>query len=98
MIVISKDLGVILDEDYKLVGEARTDVAEIDAEPITKAIDELELLSRDLLRLLDHKGASFSFKWLKVCRPSELADVAIGLLLGLLPFLILLIIKSVRGA
>jgi tetrahydromethanopterin S-methyltransferase subunit B len=52
-IQISPEYGIILDEDYKLVGEAREDVAIIDIGPLEEKVEEVELLAEELLSSLN---------------------------------------------
>ena len=89
-ILISRDLNVVLDEDFKLVGEARVDVAQLNLEPVIKAVEELDLLSRELLASLEPRTAP-----LISSRPRRegvyrlsgvMSNVALGFLIGSLAF------------
>ncbi|MGP3666918.1 MAG: tetrahydromethanopterin S-methyltransferase subunit MtrB [Candidatus Bathyarchaeota archaeon] len=51
--IISQDYNIILDENYMLIGEARRDIAILDIEPLTRKVEELDLLSLELLSSLD---------------------------------------------
>ena len=89
-ILISRELNVVLDEDFKLVGEARVDVAQLNLEPVIKAVEELDLLSRELLSSLEPRSAP-----LISSRPRRegvyrlsgiMSNVALGFLIGSLAF------------
>ena len=52
-IQISPKFGIILDENYKLVGKAREDVAILDIGPLEEKVEEVELLAKELLSSLN---------------------------------------------
>jgi len=52
-IQISPKFRIILDENYKLVGEAREDVAILDIESLEEKVNEVELLAKELLSSLN---------------------------------------------
>lgn len=100
-IVISSRMNIILDEDYRLIGEARTDVAYLNLEPLAKAVNELDLLSRELLASLDPKSSP-----LISTRPGRgglyryaglLSNIALGFLIGSLVFSLIIILTALRG-
>lgn len=56
-ILISPEFEIILDENYKLVGEARKDVAILDLTSLTRKVDEISSLSNELIKSLDPSTA-----------------------------------------
>jgi|YelNatPaOPRAMG01_1025707.scaffolds.fasta_scaffold115089_2 tetrahydromethanopterin S-methyltransferase subunit B len=100
-ILISSRMNVVLDEDYRLVGEARSDVAYLNLSPLSKIVDELDLLSRELLLSLDPKSSP-----LISSRPGRgglyrnaglLSNIALGFLIGSLIFSLIILFISLRG-
>lgn len=100
-IIISSRVNVVLDEDYKLIGEARPDVAYLNLEPLAKAVNELDLLSKELLISLDPKSSP-----LISTRPGRsglyrnaglLSNIALGFLIGSLVFSLIVLLTALRG-
>ncbi len=52
-ILISPEFEIILDENYKLIGEARKDIAILDLTPLTKRVEEISILADELVKSLD---------------------------------------------
>lgn len=56
-IILSSEFGIILDENYKLIGESRKDIAVLDLSPLTRKVDEISLLANELIKSLDPSTA-----------------------------------------
>ncbi len=56
-ILISPKYRIILDEEFKLIGEARKDVAILDLEPLKKKVEDVELLAEELISSLNPETA-----------------------------------------
>ena len=100
-VLISSRMNIVLDEDYKLIGEARSDVAYLNLYPLSKIIDELDLLSRELLLSLNPKSPP-----LISSRPGRnglyrniglLSNVALGFLIGSIVFSLIILFISLIG-
>jgi tetrahydromethanopterin S-methyltransferase subunit B len=100
-ILISSSMNVVLDEDYRLIGEARSDAAYLNLSPLSKIVDELDLLSRELLLSLDPKSPPIISS-----RPGRgglyrsaglLSNIALGFLIGSLIFSLIILLISLRG-
>ena len=95
-ILISPSENIILDENYFLIGESRRDISVLDLAPIEKRIDQLELLSMELLSALDP-----STQPLISSRPRRsgiyktagfLSNLALGFILGCAAFTLAILI------
>ena len=51
--LISPEYGIVLDTEYKIVGEAKVDVALVNIGPLIKKVEYVELLAKELLTSLD---------------------------------------------
>lgn len=100
-VLISSRMNIVLDEDYKLIGESRSDVAYLNLSSLSKIIDELDLLSRELLLSLNPKSSP-----LISSRPGRnglyrniglLSNIALGFLIGSLVFSLIILFISLRG-
>ena len=88
-IIISTEFEIILDEDYKIIGEARKDIAVLDLAPITKKINEINMLSNELIKSLDPNTAPIKSRPRRegVYRTAGiLTNTVIGFILGALIF------------
>ena len=88
-IIISTEFEIILDENYKIIGEARKDITTLDLTPITKKVKEITMLSNELIKSLDpntvpvksRPGREGVYKTAGI-----LTNTAIGFILGALIF------------
>jgi tetrahydromethanopterin S-methyltransferase subunit B len=89
-IIISPDLDVILDAENKVVGEARSDVAVLNIEPLQKKVAELEVLADELVSSLNPKTAPLISSRPRregvYLRAGFLTNMVIGFLIGLALF------------
>jgi len=99
-IIISPGQRIILDENYKLIGEARKDVALLNIEPLEKAVEEVELLSEEILSSLNPQTAplisSRSRREGIYVTAGILSNMVLGFVIGCLIFTVIVLLFAMK--